>query len=186
MSEIYNRSRLRLITLVVLLLIGTNEVLALDCVNENEAIVATTPNDRFSSNGDGTVTHLETGLVWMRCSLGQVWTGSDCSGSADAYTWQAALQESEQIAFAGHTDWRLPNKNELSSIVEERCWRPSINAEIFPSTPSGSSSGKFWTSSPDISERTSLEHDSAFNVSFVFGNLSTVIKSAERSVRLVR
>jgi hypothetical protein len=37
----------------------------------NKAIVATTPDARFTVRNDGTATHKPTGLTWMRCSLGQ-------------------------------------------------------------------------------------------------------------------
>ncbi len=37
---------------------------------------------RYRDNGDGTVTDVETGLQWMRCSLGQKWKGSTCVGEA--------------------------------------------------------------------------------------------------------
>lgn len=29
---------------------------------------------------EGTVTDPETGLMWMRCSLGQIWIGRACDG----------------------------------------------------------------------------------------------------------
>ena len=80
------------------------------------------------------MTDTRTGLIWMRCSLGQMWDGAACSGTANTYTWQAALQAAFEInsgasnddgdglaGFANETDWRLPNRNELESIVERRC-----------------------------------------------------------------
>ncbi len=42
----------------------------------------TTPTSDFIDNKDGTVTHRTTGLTWMRCALGQMWTGLSCSGAA--------------------------------------------------------------------------------------------------------
>ncbi len=74
-----------------------------------DTIPASTPGSRFVVNGDE-VTDTETGLIWQRCTLGQ--TGNDCSGSASLHTWQQALQ-------AAYAPWRLPNINELESIVEE-------------------------------------------------------------------
>ncbi|MBJ6938275.1 DUF1566 domain-containing protein, partial [Vibrio cholerae] len=93
----------------------------------NRATLATTPNTAFNDNGDGTVTHHTTGLIWQRCSLGQSWDGTDCTGEATTFTWEEALAAAAQHTFAGRNDWRLPNKNELVSIVEYRCYRPAIN-----------------------------------------------------------
>ena len=42
----------------------------------------------------------------------------------------------------GRNDWRVPNRNELASIVESRCHSPAINGEVFPATPLE----WFWTS----------------------------------------
>ncbi len=119
------------------------------CTNQNTAVLATTPTADFDLHGDNTVTHTRTGLMWMRCSLGQDLTRSDCSGRASRpSTWRIALNAVQDFntngGFAGHTDWRLPNKNELESIVERRCWNPAINAAVFPNTPSS----WYWPSSP--------------------------------------
>ncbi|WP_449360769.1 Lcl C-terminal domain-containing protein [Alishewanella longhuensis] len=79
----------------------------------------------------------------MRCSLGQSWSGNGCDNTPAVYTWQNALLAAKDYSFASHSDWRLPNIKELISIVEERCYSPSINVVVFPSTPSSA----FWTSS---------------------------------------
>jgi hypothetical protein len=106
-------------------------------------IRATAPDSRFIDNGNGTVTDLATGLIWKQCAEGL--SGSGCAtGSATHFTWQQALQHAAAAEFAGATDWRLPNKNELVSLVEQRCYDPAINARFFPNTPSD----VFWSSSP--------------------------------------
>ncbi len=115
---------------------------AQDCRNESE-IPSSTPTGAFTDHGDGTVTHHATGLMWMKCPLGQ--SGSDCgTGEADTYTWDNALEAAAASVFAGHTDWRLPNVKELNSIVEYRCQGPAINEEVFP----GTGTSDFWSSSP--------------------------------------
>ncbi|MFI3195613.1 MAG: hypothetical protein QX195_07310, partial [Methylococcaceae bacterium] len=52
--------------------------------------VPTTPTSDFTDNGDGTVTHQQTGLTWMRCALGQTWTGTTCSGTIKRYPYATA------------------------------------------------------------------------------------------------
>lgn len=113
----------------------------------NPAVPRSTPDEQFQMNIDGTVLHRSTNLTWMRCALGQEWTGSDCIDSTDGtlkvYAWQSALQAAQEHTFAGHSDWRLPNFKELESLVEQGCWIPAINLTAFPSAPTG----WFWSSS---------------------------------------
>ena len=84
----------------------------------------TTPTSDFTDNQDGTVTHKTTGLTWMRCAMGQTWTGSVCTGTATTYTYDAAKKLSYD--FAGNSDWRLPNIAELQTIVERGTINPAI------------------------------------------------------------
>ncbi|MFW5452885.1 DUF1566 domain-containing protein [Thioalkalivibrio sulfidiphilus] len=151
------------------------------CSNQNDRLAPTTPMSEFALHEDGTTTHVTTGLVWMRCSLGQTWNGTTCTGSASTYTWQQALQAVADLnsggGFAGHTDWRLPNKNELNSIVERKCYEPAINGAIFPATPAD----WYWSSSPYADDATG-----AWNVSFNGGCVLASPKTELDRVRLVR
>ncbi len=108
--------------------------------------VPTTPTGDFIDNQDGTVTHKTTGLTWMRCALGQAWTGSTCSGEASFYSYDQAV--SLNRSFAGKSGWRLPNIAELQTIVEREKTRPAINSALFPNTPSNG----FWSSSPHVDD----------------------------------
>jgi VCBS repeat-containing protein len=153
------------------------------CDNENTAAIATTPSAAFIDHADGTVTHDLTGLTWMRCSLGQSWDPETriCTGVANEYSWLAAFAAASELnatgGYAGQTDWRLPNKNELASIVEERCWSPAANQAIFPATPSRN----FWSSSPNQENE-----EAAWMVSFDFGEIVSSLKWAPAPVRLLR
>ena len=65
----------------------------------------------------------KTNLVWMRCSLGQVWDGNTCTGEAKKYTWQEAMDAAKALnnngGFGGYRDWVVPHIEELFSLV--RC-----------------------------------------------------------------
>ncbi len=98
-------------------------------------------------------------------------------GSLSPFTWQAALQHAEAQVFAGSSLWRLPNKNELASLVEQRCYNPAINSRFFPNTPSS----PFWSSSPDANYSYN-----AWYVYFNFGYVDSNIKLNQLYVRLVR
>ena len=168
-------NKLKTLTAVLAMIGAVGAQPALAACQDN--IVATTPDSDFTVHDNGTVTHNTTGLMWMRCSLGQEWSGSTCSGSASTYTWQNALQTADGFSYAGYSDWRLPNKNELESIVEERCVSPAINTTVFPTTPSN----RFWSSSPDAY----ASYD-AWHVGFHYGGVFNSYKNSSSRVRLVR
>jgi len=107
---------------------------------------ATAPASAFIDNGDRTVTHIKSGLMWKQCSEGL--SGVGCAtGTAATYTWQGALQAAQTlnnngVGFATYTDWRVPNIKELDLIVEHQCSNPSIDTATFPATVAGS----YWSS----------------------------------------
>jgi hypothetical protein len=93
---------------------------------------------RFDIHSD-TVYDKSTDLTWMRCSYGQQWIeGSGCAGSVKLLDWDSAM------ALQSHGDpaWRLPQRDELQSIVTHNCKRPAIDETVFP----GTESVQYWTS----------------------------------------
>lgn len=107
-------------------------------------ITADAPDSRYILNTNGTALDKKTGLLWMRCALGQFWTGDTCIGLPQSSSWQQALQSAENKVFAGQSDWRLPNIKELQSLLESSCYSPAINLTVFPNA----SSDLYWSSSP--------------------------------------
>ena len=64
------------------------------------------PSPRFTVSTDGyCVTDNLTGLMWVR------------SPDSVTRTWQQALDYANGLSLCGYTDWRLPNVNELESMV---------------------------------------------------------------------
>jgi hypothetical protein len=93
---------------------------------------------RFEGHGD-TVYDTSTDLTWTRCSYGQQWTeAGGCSGSVKLLDWDSATG----LHLQGDANWRLPQRDELQSIVAHNCKRPAINEAVFPGTPSI----QYWTS----------------------------------------
>lgn len=67
------------------------------------------PTPRFVDNGDQTQTDKLTGLIW-----------SKDANPGSTRSWQGALdyiKELNSSNYLGYSDWRLPNRNELVSLV---------------------------------------------------------------------
>ena len=67
----------------------------------------------------------KTGLIWMRCSIGETWNGRSCTGEPLELNWQesqdyVAKVINSQEGFASHKNWRIPNIKELASIRDCR------------------------------------------------------------------
>ena len=102
----------------------------------------TTDTPRFKISDDGKVVlDQHTGLQWMRCAVGQNWTGNTCAGIANRYTWDQA--SNLELSHAGLDGWRLPTVDELQGLVEYRMFNPAIDPHAFPNTPMSN----FWSSS---------------------------------------
>ena len=81
------------------------------------------PDPRFKNNGDGTVTDLLTGLIWLKNanSFGiRSWEQAiaDCQGLCSGI---ADLADGSRPG-----DWRLPNLNELRSLCDYDHYNPAL------------------------------------------------------------
>ncbi len=73
----------------------------------------------YKNNGDGTITDLNTGLMWQMVPVQQ------------GFNWQGAKEYCESLELAGYSDWRLPSAKELYSISDFGTGWPYINREYF-------------------------------------------------------
>lgn len=100
----------------------------------------------YTDNADGTITDNATGLMWQKCSAGQ--NATDCTGEATSILFDdgngvsPAINYCENLSLATHTDWHLPNVNELQSVVDYGKAGPAIDATFFPNTQSA----PYWSS----------------------------------------
>ena len=135
------------------------------------------PNDagRFVVNADDTVTDNCTGLQWQRFTADR--NGDFETTEADAFTWRAAVDFCENLSFAGHGDWRLPNVRELQSIVDYGPSLPAADPRF------RAEKDLYWSSTSSVGSPTS-----AWCVDFEIGTLVTEVKggSRPRFVRAVR
>ncbi|HSA32574.1 MAG TPA: DUF1566 domain-containing protein [bacterium] len=91
---------------------------------------ATLNNSNFTENTIAekvVVIDIVTGLIWTK-------------EYSDPLIWKDALNYCEESTYAGYDDWRLPNINELATLLNDAIHDP---ASDFPEMPSYN----FWTSS---------------------------------------
>lgn len=168
------------ITIILLLLFHVTAEAACTAGNPNSSVLESTPTSSFNGTVDDTVLHSLTGLVWDRCSLGQAWNTGSCTGSATTHNWQNALKEVKirnDANHLGHSDWRLPNRDELHSIAEDCGTDPSINQAVFPNT----SMLAYWSSSSSA-----FGPNAGWFVHFGYSGTTTISKTNSYNVRLVR
>lgn len=127
--------------------------------------------DRFTNNGDGTITDNGTGLMWPADGNG----GGCFSGGTK--NWADAITFCEGLTFAGHSDWRLPNVKALMSIVDYGEYSPAIDETFFSNTQSD----YYWSSTTYVDDT-----DLAWYVNFIYGSVYPDGKASSYYVRCVR
>jgi hypothetical protein len=102
--------------------------------------------------------------------------GGECTGSAcDTH---AFVEAANAEGICGYSDWRMPTRPELRTIVDYQATFPSIPVDYFPNTVASS----FWSAEPN-----ETYPNFAWHTDFKFGLASYYyFKSGPKSVRLVR
>jgi len=153
----------------------------------------------YTDNGDGTITDNTTGLMWEK---------KDRSGSihdyGNTYTWGMTSSPytmngtmvttflaglNAPPCFAGHCDWRIPNRNELESLVNLQNVNPAADtvfntncvASCTVTSCSCTQSEGYWSSTSN-----QPGPDLAWGVGFRVGRQGYAAKSSSFYVRAVR
>ena len=154
----------------------------------------------YVDNGDGTITDTTTGLMWEKLAnfgRGSIHSLDTVYRWTDAFAVKVA-ELNDQDGFAGYTDWRVPNVNELQSIVDygavafsgvpaafnmgcpSPCNMPTCPL-CAPTTCSCTARGFYWSSSTARNFP-----DRAWAVFFGDGNVVADPKSTPHLLRAVR
>ena len=92
-------------------------------------------NERFIDNGDGTLTDTCAGLMWQK----------DRGDFSAGHDWQGALHYCDALDLGGHRDWRLPNIQELQSLLDFSRLGPSAA----PIGGPGITGSTYWSSTTE-------------------------------------
>jgi hypothetical protein len=121
------------------------------------------PSPRFTDSGNSTYTDNLTGLMWTK--------EANLDGAVNwttALTYVGSLNSS---VWRGFNDWRLPNKNELKSLIDYSQSAPAtwLGTQGF----SGVQASNYWTSTTDPSSSTS-----AWSVFLADASFGTTVKTS--------
>lgn len=134
-------------------------------------------NDRFIYSPLGAeVTDTTTGLTWRRCSEGQIWSSERCVGKATVHNYKGALA-SAKVRATQKVAWRVPNVDELGTLVVKSAKPAAIDTTVFPDTVAN----RYWSSTPHETEATQ-----AMIVLFKDGHVFKYHRNNKAHVRLVR
>ncbi len=117
-----------------------------------------------------TVTDQTTGLTWQR----------NVATPADRTT---AVAYCDALSLGGQSDWRLPTRIELLSLIDTSNVFPVLSTTIFPGTPTGNASTSvwFWSVSTDVQDP-----GYGWGVDFALGLMKATAFTTTAQVRCVR
>jgi hypothetical protein len=121
----------------------------------------------YVDNGDGTITDLNTGLMWQKTP-----------DFDNRTTWYDALDYAEDLNLAGYEDWRLPSIKELTSIsafygsIQTRT--PYLDTTYFdfeyPEPPLREIDAQYWSSNLYVGDIFGGD-EAAFGFNFADGHI---------------
>ena len=142
----------------------------------------------YEDNGDGTITDQNTGLMWEKKSR-----DGTIHDYTNQYSWANAfavhLMTLNSSAFAGYTDWRVPNHQELVSILDLERISPSVHPVFNTACAPGCNvtscsctrSDNHWSSTSDAHDGTRV-----WDMDFTNGDSDNNFKTNFFPVRAVR
>lgn len=147
---------------------------------------------RFNVNGDGTITDQFTKLMWTQDAQTPGPTSDPnidplLCVPGEKKTWQDALNyvkyclNSATTPFLGYRDWRLPNRNELASLLDRSQTSPALppgHPFLNVIDPSDGTGGH-WTSTTYMRTRSN-----AWIVDMVYGDTEPNPKAGQRALHV--
>jgi hypothetical protein len=128
-------------------------------------------NDRFTDNGDGTITDKENKTLIIK-------DPSKIPGFDKTLTFEESKKACDNLSYAGYNSgWRMPTLKEEQSIRDYTRYEPAWNTDVF----SGKHDDYYWTST-----ECAWNKDAAWCVGSNNGNANNSYKGYNNYVRPVR
>lgn len=114
----------------------------------------------FIDNGNGTITDVNTELMWQQ------------TPPIEGMTWAEAKEYCENLECGGYSDWRLPTLKELFSISDFSEGWPYLDTTYFKlSNGIVSKDEQYWADNKYVGETVEGRDDAAFGVNHVTGHI---------------
>ena len=114
----------------------------------------------YIDHEDGTVSDLNTGLMWQKVPV------------PEGMTYDEAVEYVENLELAGYDDWRVPSLKELFSISDFGKGWPYLDTTYFKlATGIVDKSEQFWSSNRYVGTTVEGQDNAAFGVNHVTGHI---------------
>lgn len=115
----------------------------------------------FQKNEDGTITDINTGLMWQAVP------------TSKGYDWQGAFDYCEDLNLGGYNDWRMPTAKELFSISDFSEGWPYLNSDLFSIINPNSieKDEQYWSSNKYVGRTEIGQYNAAFGVNHATGHI---------------
>ncbi len=122
----------------------------------------------YKNNNDGTVTDLNTGLMWQEIPTSE---GFDLQGASDY---------SENLELGGYNDWRMPTAKELYSISDFSSGWPYLDTNYFSLVDNEhvDKSEQYWSSNKYVGHTKEGRYNAAFGVNHATGHIKAYAAAA--------
>ncbi|MBQ4915348.1 DUF1566 domain-containing protein [Maribacter sp. MMG018] len=115
----------------------------------------------YEKNGDGTVTDLNTGLMWQEIP------------TTEGFDWNDAKEYCENLELGGYDDWRMPTLKELFSISDFSSGWPYLNTDYFSLANNDyvDKSEQYWADNKYVGHTEEGGYTAAFGVNHATGHI---------------
>ena len=140
---------------------------------------------RFVDNSNGTMTDRLTGLIWLKETQCTTFFSGDITG-ANNRSWAQAIAAANQLSspYCGLSDgsqvgdWRLPNRKELISLIDDARFQPALPIDCPLVLPNA-----YYWSSTTVSRQPTAAWVINLDVGYMDGGLDKLNNSSVWAVR---